>query len=393
MVHRTVAMRLLVLVLGASSLLAPGATVAQGTAAPQEAGPAVRDSLPFAETVARLSGSGGYFDTDNLISNETGYLHVVPSLLASGLRGGAYIGVGPDQNYSYIAALRPEMAIVVDLRRDNLLHHLLLKALMQLSPTRAEYLSNLTGRSLPSRGEDSEGPSIGDTAEMTAEELVGLLAGMPVDSALLSSVQRRVISLAASYGIPLDGGDFDTIIRFHGEFVRWGMDLKFTSAGRAPRAYYPTLGELIAARDLDGQARSYLASESGYRTVRDLHLRGRIIPVVGDLAGGEALPAVADLLRERGLRVSAFYTSNVEFYLVRQGTFDRFADGVAELPHWPGSVLIRSVFLSSFWGEHPLAVPGHASVQVLERIDDFTASLRNGEFRSYADLATRNVFR
>lgn len=393
MAPRIDAVRRVVLLLGASFLLAPTAVHTQNTAAPSATRSATRDSIPFAETVARLSGSGGYFDTDNLISNETGYLHVIPSLLRSGLRGGAYLGVGPDQNYSYIAALRPEIAIIVDLRRDNLLHHLLLKALMEISPTRAEYLSSLTGRPLVAGGEGT-GTSLRESSEeMTAEELVDLLTGTPADSAFLADVRRRVISLIASYGVPLDREDLETITRFHGEFVLWGMDLKFTSAGRAPRAYYPTLGELIAARDLDGRSRSYLSSESAYRTVRDLHRAGRIIPVVGDLAGVEALPAVADLLRERGLAVNAFYTSNVEFYLVRQGTFGRFAEGVAELPHSPQSVLIRSVFLSSFWGEHPLAVPGHASVQVLERIDDFAASLENGEFRSYADLATLNVFR
>jgi hypothetical protein len=373
-------MRLIATALVASATLAP---------TPARSQPAGSDSIPFAETIARLSGTGGYFDTDNLISNETGYLHVVPGLLRAGLRGGAYLGVGPDQNYSYIAALRPDLAIVVDLRRDNLLHHLLLKALIQISPTRADYLANLTGRPLPAGDPESER----DVTDLSADALVEVVAAAPVDSANLAAVRRRVISVAASFGVPLDRDDLETLTRFHGEFVRWGMGLKFTSAGRAPRAYYPTLGALIAATDLEGTARGYLASEAAYRTVRGLHLRGRIIPVVGDLAGDEALPAVASLLRERGLRVNAFYTSNVEFYLVRQGTFDQFAEGVVALPHGPDAVLIRSVFLSSFWGEHPLAVPGHASVQVLERIDDFSESQRSGEFRSYADLATLNVFR
>ena len=32
--------------------------------------------------------------------------------------GGVYIGVGPEQNFTYIAA-RPEMAFIVDIRREN----------------------------------------------------------------------------------------------------------------------------------------------------------------------------------------------------------------------------------------------------------------------------------
>ena len=75
----------------------------------------------FAVLVERLSEPGGYFDTDNLISNETSYLHVIGELEELGVSGGAYIGVGPDQNFSYIAHVRPRIAFIIDIRRDNLL--------------------------------------------------------------------------------------------------------------------------------------------------------------------------------------------------------------------------------------------------------------------------------
>ena len=82
----------------------------------------------FASLIATLSEDPGFFDTDNLISNERSYLHVVPELraLAGEGGGGVYLGVGPDQNFSYIAHLRPSLAIVIDIRRENLLLHLLL---------------------------------------------------------------------------------------------------------------------------------------------------------------------------------------------------------------------------------------------------------------------------
>ena len=63
--------------------------------------------------------------------------------------GRAYIGVGPDQNYTYIAKVRPKIAYMIDLRRDNLLQHLLYKSLFDLSRNRAEYLANLLGRPAP----------------------------------------------------------------------------------------------------------------------------------------------------------------------------------------------------------------------------------------------------
>ena len=86
---------------------------------------------PLRGQIAALSEPDGYFDTDNLISNERSYLEVLPELERRNVRGGAYIGVGPDQNFSYIAHIRPSVAFILDIRRDNLLLHLLFKALFQ----------------------------------------------------------------------------------------------------------------------------------------------------------------------------------------------------------------------------------------------------------------------
>src|ERR1051325_6636439 len=95
---------------------------------------------PFARLVADLSEPGGYFDTDNLISNEKSYLQVIGELERRNTTGGVYIGVGPDQNFSYIARTRPKTAFILDIRRDNLLLQLLFKAIFELAPTRVEYL-------------------------------------------------------------------------------------------------------------------------------------------------------------------------------------------------------------------------------------------------------------
>src|SRR5687767_15063079 len=103
----------------------------------------------FGAEIARLSEPEGAFDTDNLISNERSYLEVIPTLVAGGVSGGAYIGVGPDQNFSYIARIRPSVAYILDVRRDNLLLHLLFKALFARAPTRVAYLCLLTGRAPP----------------------------------------------------------------------------------------------------------------------------------------------------------------------------------------------------------------------------------------------------
>ena len=94
----------------------------------------------FARLIERLSEPGGFFDTDNLISNEQSYLHVLGKMRDMGVTGGAYLGVGPGQNFSYIAQTRPNIAFMIDIRRDNLLQHFLYKALFELSETRIEYI-------------------------------------------------------------------------------------------------------------------------------------------------------------------------------------------------------------------------------------------------------------
>src|SRR5688572_28446263 len=130
----------LALALGASAAHAQVATPRAGRAVREQ--PALSDAA-WAQLVLSLSEPGGIFDTDNLISNERSYLHVFSPLRR--MCGGAYIGVGPDQSFSYLAAARPAVASSIDIRRDNLLHHLLLRSMFALSSNRAEYLARLHG--------------------------------------------------------------------------------------------------------------------------------------------------------------------------------------------------------------------------------------------------------
>jgi hypothetical protein len=83
----------------------------------------------FTRTIQDVSEPGGFFRSDNFTSNETSYLHVIDKLREMHLGGGAYIGVGPEQNFTYIAKLRPQIAFIVDIRRQAMIQHLLYKAL------------------------------------------------------------------------------------------------------------------------------------------------------------------------------------------------------------------------------------------------------------------------
>jgi hypothetical protein len=292
----------------------------------------------FASRIERLSEDGGDFDTDNLISNERSYLDVVPVLHASGVSGGAYVGVGPDQNFSYIAQIRPAIAFIVDIRRDNLLLHLLFKALFAAAQTRAEYISLLTGRPPPDRLEAWRDASL--------ERIVAYIDAARSNPEAVQSLERRLHAAIALFGVPLTASDYSTIERFHHTFIAAGLSLQFESRGRPPRSVYPTLRDLLLATDRAGRSWNYLASERDFQFLRSLEGRDLVIPVVGDLGGTRALSGIADLMTARGDRLSAFYISNVETYL-SGNKYSLFVKNVARLPRDARSVIIRSTFSNS----------------------------------------------
>ena len=375
-----------VVALSALIVIAPAAWSARRTAAlpgTHVSGTALAEST-FAQLVARLSEPGGYFDSDNLMSNEASYLHVLGRMRALGVSGGAYLGVGPDQNFSYMAQVRPRIAFIIDIRRDNLLQQLLFKAAFMRARNRAEYLSILFGRSAPPQSQNWEAAAI--------EDLVAWIDSTPPTPATAAAAQQTVITTVKGFGVPLDDGDLTTISRFHRIFIDAGLDLRYTSHNRPPRAYYPTYRQLLLERDLSGKQGSYLATDANFRVLKALQDRNLVVPVVGDLAGEHALLAIGRLMAERGEKVAAFYTSNVEQYLMRDGvSFDRFAANVRRLPRDSRSVIIRSYFGMGFYRAHPNAVPGYYSTQLLQTLDSFVSEHEAGGYQTYRDVVMKHV--
>jgi hypothetical protein len=331
---------------------------------------------PFAALVAQLSEPPGSFDTDNLISNERSYLQVMPALESPGLRGGVYLGVGPDQNFSYIARIRPALAIIVDIRRDNLLLHLLFKALFERAPTRAEYLCRLFGRAPPTSGRGWRTAPI--------DRLVAYVDRAGRLPAAESARQREMLDeVMARFGVPLSDEDRDTIHRFHQAFIDGGLDMRFESLGRRPRSYYPTYRDLLLETDPAGRHANFLAAEDDYQFVRTLEAEDLVVPVVGNLGGETALAAIGRLVARRHQVVSAFYTSNVEFYLFGAGRFQQFVRNLQQLPHGPHSLIIRSVFGGY---AYRLAPAGSYSASLTQPIDKVVGGFADGTIRSYGDL-------
>jgi hypothetical protein len=327
--------------------------------------PALSDSA-WAALVLSLSEEGGYFDTDNLISNERSYLHVLAPLRR--MRGGAYLGVGPDQSFSYLAAARPAVAFIVDIRRDNLLHHLLLRSLFALSSNRAEYLARLHGRALPERARGLEALPI--------EEILDRIDALPVDPTAVRATRIAIDSLLRALPLPLSDADLATVERFHREFIESGTALRFRTFGRAPRPFYPTYRQLLLETDAAGRPGSFVADEEDFRWVKELQAMNLVIPVVGDLAGPHAVRAMGAWLQERGVGVSAYYTSNVEDYVWRDGKYDAFVANVKALPWTADGVIVRSYFHDGPGSLYGLvARPGYYSSQLLQPIGAFLAAV------------------
>ena len=330
-----------------------------------------------AALVARFSEPAGYFDTDNLISNEDSYLHPISTMRRIGVTGGVYVGVGPDQNFSYIAAVRPRAAVIVDIRRDNLLEHLLFKSIFAISRNRMEYLSHLFGRTPPS-----------DTAGWGARSVDSLLASLlRAPSANIGRLQGRVRTTLRESSVALSDSDFATIRRFHTTFIARGPGLRFTSFGRPPSAGYPDYGQLVSERDLERRQRSFLATEEAFQFVKGLEDRNLVIPVVGNFAGNKAFAEVARWMNANNEKLSALYASNVEQYLIRDGGFDDFAANVQRLPRDAKSVIIRSCF-NACRGGHSHAVGNYYSVQMLQLVDTFAALTRSRRIQGYYDLVS-----
>jgi hypothetical protein len=327
----------------------------------------------FAALVAQLSEPGGYFDTDNLISNERSYLHVVAALRDADLAGGAYIGVGPDQNFSYIAQVRPGIAFIVDVRRDNLLLHLVFKALFSMSETRVDYLSQLFGREVPAR--------LADWRRADLDAIIAHVEGPRLPEAAIARLRARVDSAIESFGLSLSEADFATIDRFHRRFISAGLALKFQTTGRQPQSYYPSYRDLLIETDRRKQRGNFLATEDDFQFVRALQQSHLVVPVVGDLAGPSALAAIGRLMTARGDSLGAFYASNVEFYLFGAGTFPAFVENLKRLPRTDRSLIIRSVF-----GGLGQSAPGYYSSSLVQPVDELLRGYAAGRFHRYPEL-------
>lgn len=341
------------------------------------------ESIPaseFSRISREFSEEGGSFFSDNLLSNETAYLHIVAKLKEIAPAGGAYIGVGPEQNFTYIAKLRPRIAFIVDIRRMAAIQQLMYKAMFHLSSDRSEFLSRLLSKRLP-KGKAPE-------REMSLNEMLAYFTEAPADEEYLKANLADFLRLIEKdFEFPLTSGEVQELSYVLRSFKDEGLGMTYHWTGGYMPGYFPTLREVLSETDLSGKQGNFLASSEEYRFVREMQLKNLIIPVTGDFAGPKAFPAIAEFLKKNGLVVSAFYTSNVEQYLFENQVFADFANNVKKLPIGEQTVFIRSV-LSRFG--HPAMPGGHQFAILLQKIPLFIKDFDEGRYRHYQNLIMSN---
>jgi len=346
--------------------------------------PASLSDAQFWKLSSDLSEPAGSFRSENLVGNEHTYQYVLSELRQATRPGGVYMGVAPDQNFTYIAAVRPRIAFIVDIRRGNLLQHLMYKAVFEMSQDRGDFVSRLFSKPRPA----------GLKTTMSVGELFEAYARVSTSEALYRSNLRAMTELLTkTHGFTLSAADLEQLEAIYFAFFWQGPALRYSTImsgfnGRRGGGGFPTYEEMISQTDWEGVPQSYLASEENFRFLKTMEEKNLIVPVMGNFAGPKAIRAVGRYARTHGSFISAFYVSNVEQYLFQDGLFDAFAKNVATLPVDERSTFIRSVSVRFGYGGSKTWTDGRATA--LYPIGEFNRDFQLGLLRAYYDVNARS---
>ncbi len=343
------------------------------TARPVASTAPVDAELALFRELFALSEAGESFISDNLVSNETSLLQ--PARELSAVQGRVYVGVGPEQNFTYIALSRPKLAILIDLRRDNALLHLLYKSIFEQAATRLQFASLLFGRPYDPSQELPAGANID-----------GLLSALEKTAPLRGWFDQQhelLMQRVRNYALNLTPADLQRIDHMHEQFFTRQLELRF-ELHQANARQYPPLRKLLGLRDRQGTG-TFLDSETSFQFVAQLQKHHHVVPMVGDVSASRPLSAVAEKLRARGMTLGAFYISNVEQYLVWQPSFDGWLGNLTKLPHDEESLLVRCYLDQG--QPHPRQAPGQRTTTLAHRLDAFLRQAKKKPYRTYFDIA------
>jgi hypothetical protein len=273
--------------------------------------------------------------------------------------------------------LQPRIAFVVDIRRQNAMEQLMYKALFELADHRADFVSLLFSKPMP--------PGL-DTAVPTSALLAAFRA-IPAEQSLYDATLASILDvLVARHGFALGDADRASITKVFAAFFAQGLEIHYIFRGTDED--HPDYAQVMEMTDAAGTNWSYLGSEERFQRVKRLQLANRVVPVVGDFAGGKALRSIGDYVRRHGDTIDVFYTSNVEQYLSTEGLLQPFYENVATWPISENGIFIRTFFgsLSRQCGNTrtPIRTPLTSSMR--EHLEAY----RRGEIQTQCALADRS---
>jgi hypothetical protein len=344
--------------------------VAAGSPRAQQRLPDKLSDAEFWQLVGTISEPGGYFRMDNWTSNEMEVGYLFTMLRTTGHTGGVYMGVGPEQNFSYIASIKPAMAFIVDIRRQAVMQHLMYKAIFEMSKDRADFISILF--SLP-RPDAIDGMApIGS--------LWTAFARVSSDTAMHARDEKNILdNLIKTHGFTLTDEEIGYITYVYGTFFSTGPSITsggrgggIGGGGRGGRGGGNFVTLTSQSTDAAGEVQSFLVSDETFRTLKTLEARNLVVPASGDFGGPKAIRAVGQYVRDHGGTVTAFYVSNVEQYLFQDDKQTAFYANVATLPITSTSVFIR-----------PYALRQATADAALCSIEAFVKAFQAGRVFSY----------
>jgi hypothetical protein len=362
----------LLLVLSTAGLMSQTAPVPPRRAA--DTLPVAISDAEFRRLISEFSEPGGSYPYENFVSNEWNQQKIVPTLKKATRPGEVYIGVGPEQNFTYAAALQSKMAFVVDIRRQNMLEHLLYKALFELAPNRVDFVSLLFSRKRPAGLDDKTSPGA----------LFAAYENVKGDADLLMKNLEAVKNTFKRHGYPLSSEDISRIEFVYRVFFRGGPAINYSFASASPAVSTPSYTQIATMSDDGGHNWSYLATEENFRYVRELQRKNLFVPLVGDFSGPTTIRSIAMYLKQHNANVSAFYASNVETYL-NEKQIHTFYASLLSLPIDSTTTTIRYVdFMHN--REIPWWNPSLSYLQVVSPMSALADLSRGGRMPDYHDV-------
>ena len=232
----------LVLAIAAAILIVAPATPAGTLAKPA----ALEDTLPsqisdaeFWRMVTEFSEPNGPYPYENYVGNEVMLQRVIPAARKHAKLGEVYIGVGPEQNFTYALALEAKMAFVVDIRRQNMLELMLYRALFEMAENRADFMSKLFSRRRPANLD----------AKTNVRALLNAYKAARADQAYQQENIATIKSVLAKHGFAMSNEDVRTVERIHAVFYRAGPTIDYTFESRQlpprPLAGFPSFERMM----------------------------------------------------------------------------------------------------------------------------------------------------